>query len=250
MKSPVLYVGDIHGKIDAVARLDDLAIRLEVGTVVQVGDFGAFWPGGQCPIYHFFMKRARDKRSGPRWIITPGNHDNWDRFDLVAAEQQNEPLVEMAPGLMYARRGARYNIGGRTHVMFGGATSTDKHRRTEGMDWWAREEPTHREFTAFFDAMIESKPDVVVTHEAPARVPLERHGRDTNYIVRNLDAALDGCGHEPGLWFFGHHHLKESWQIGGTEFVCCGLNGEAVLLDAAGDMTRVNCMSKYDFYAD
>lgn len=226
-----LYVGDLHGYIDPLSAIDIWAAKNGVDTVIQVGDFGAFWPGRPCDINKYFIKRARKKRLGPRWIVSPGNHDNWDRFDLSIVEE-TEPgddppsLVEMAPDLFYARRGTTAVIDGHKHLFFGGATSTDQHHRTAGLSWWAREQPSTSEFETFFTALETEKPDIVITHECPSRVQLYRVARDRDPVACGLESALAISEHKPRLWFFGHHHVLQKWDIEGTSFMCCGLHGD------------------------
>lgn len=225
-----LYVGDLHGKVFPLSKIDSLAQSLEIETVVQVGDFGAFWPGQECHLRHYFWKRHRQDRPGPRWIVSPGNHDNWDKFD-VECLQHGVPSfggapIEMGPGLFYAPRGSMLEIDGMSHLFFGGATSTDKFRRVEGQSWWARESPTRAEFECFFDRLKAEKPDVVVTHEAPSRVDVWRLERANDPVARGLELALEIAEHQPKFWFFGHHHIVQAWNIGDTTFACCGIEGD------------------------
>ena len=70
------------------------------------------------------------------------------------------------------------------------------------------------------------KPDVVVTHEAPLRVNVNRHDRYKNPTPRGLENVLKYCEHTPARWYFGHHHMFEKWEIEGTTFYCCGLHGQ------------------------
>lgn len=226
----IIYVGDLHGKIVPLSRIDAWAAKNGIETVVQVGDFGAFWPGSPCSIRHYFQKRFERSRPGPRWIVSPGNHDNWDLFDQKVSDFGvpviGGGLIEMAPGLFYAKRGTTMDIDGLTHLFFGGATSTDRHLRVDGRDWWAREQPNAREFDYFFDRLAADKPHVVVTHESPSRIDCWRIDRDRDPVACGLESALSISGHKPNYWFFGHHHMLESWDVDGTTFGCCGLHGE------------------------
>jgi hypothetical protein len=79
----------------------------------------------------------------------------------------------------------------------------------------------------------DGKPEVVVTHEAPLCVELDRPGRDTQPTPKNLDNAFRICEHTPAHWYFGHHHILEDWEIQGTKFHCCGFHGEFVRSDNA-----------------
>ena len=91
----ILYVGDIHGSVDAVAAVDEAAVKAGADWVIQVGDFGIFWPGRDCPVAKYFRKRARQGRDGPTWLTCAGNHDNWPKLFELAAEQGEPDLVEL-----------------------------------------------------------------------------------------------------------------------------------------------------------
>jgi predicted phosphodiesterase len=228
----IFYVGDIHGRVDDVAAIDRAAIKAGVDIIVQVGDFGIRW-SKDCPITKYFMKRERQGRVGPIWYTCGGNHDNWKKWGHLQ-EKQSGPgcaidaskTVELAPGCFYVTRGTVLDLAGKKHLFFGGAESTDKLHRVEGVSWWAEETPSAAEFNTFFDSMDTAAPEVVVTHDAPICVEINRINRDTNPTPKNLQNVLDHCDHAPVDWYFGHHHVLQDWQIKGINFHCCGFHGE------------------------
>ena len=232
---PIAYVGDLHGRVKDIVRIDAWAVREGVGLVVQVGDFGARWPGQQCPLVHYFNKRARQGRPGPRWLVSPGNHDNWDLFDALLTKAGPDAwTVDLAPDLAYVRRGALLDLGGRRHLFLGGARSVDMHLRTEGSTWWAREQPSRAELELFFERLEGERPDVVVTHDCPSRVPVHYLGRETDPVSRALESVLSLSSWKPLLWFFGHHHVLGQWRSEGTLLSCCGKHGDLwVMRDGA-----------------
>lgn len=222
----VIYVGDTHGLLDAFIEFDKYALKHGITDVIQVGDSGvSFAMGKNCPVNRYFTKRARQGRPGPTWWTCGGNHENYDLWEKWAGEQGDPEIVEIAPGFNWVRRGVTLTLGGKKHLFMGGAESTDRHLRLEGHSWWRQETPTYEEF-CMFAAGLEQKPDVVVTHDAPLRVDIWRYNREVNPTPRNLEGALKVCEHTPPLWVFGHHHMNQVWDIDGTKFVCCGLNGE------------------------
>lgn len=226
MSSVIFYAGDTHGRIHHIADIDKAAMEAGAEYVVQVGDFGCRWPGSPCAIFKYFEKRARKNRAGPTWITCGGNHDNWDKWNQLSAEQGHPDLVELAPGCFYAQRGSVHSLGGVKHIFCGGAESTDKHMRTAGTDWWAAETPTYSDFTLFMERMESEKPSVVVTHDAPLRVPIKRTQRDASPTPRNFENILRYSSHKPVSWYFGHHHTMDDWVIEDVLFSCCGLHGQ------------------------
>ena len=223
----IYYVGDIHGRVDDVAAIDRAAVAAGVEIIIQVGDFGVRW-NGSCPIVRYFLKRKRQKRQGPTWYTCGGNHDNWPEWARLQKQQDDSKTVELAPGCFYVPRGTSIILDEKSHLFFGGAESIDKRLRIEGTSWWAEETPSAAEFQKFFDSLEDGKPEIVVTHEAPLCVTLDRPGRDTQPTPRNLQNALSYNDHAPAHWYFGHHHVKQDWEIEGINFHCCGLHGEFV----------------------
>jgi hypothetical protein len=226
MSDTIFYAGDTHGRIQHIANIDKAAFDAGVKYVVQVGDFGCRWPGKPCAIFRYFEKRARKNRPGPTWITCGGNHDNWDKWNELSAEQGHPDLVELAPGCFFAQRGSVHVLDGVKHIFCGGAESTDRHIRTTGVDWWAAETPTYAEFTLFMERLESEKPDVVVTHDAPVRVPIKRAQRHSNPTPKNLENIIKLSAHKPKVWYYGHHHTMDELEVDGVLYRCCGLHGQ------------------------
>ena len=221
----IYYVGDLHGRVEDMMKIDRQAIKDNVKYVVQVGDFGIRWPGGTCSMWKYFEKRSRKNPDAPTWITCGGNHENWSKWLELSEKQDHPDLVKLAPGCYYARRGTVHDIDGVKHLFLGGAESIDKHHRIEGKDWWAYETPTRTEFELAFQNLEEQKPEVVVTHDCPYDIPVFKHNRDKNPTPLTLQNIFSMSDHKPSRWYFGHHHMLETWKIGKTDFHCCGHHG-------------------------
>ena len=222
----IFYVGDLHGVITDFASIDHAAQRAGAKHIVQVGDLGLGFAGDNCRITKYFQKRSRQGKLTIPWITCGGNHDNYNLWNAKAEKQGNADLIELAPGIHWAARGALIDLDGISHLFCGGAESTDKHNRTDGKNWWKEETPNYAEFSMFAQAMEEGKPQVVVTHDVPLRVNVFRVGRESQPTPRNLESAMKLSGHTPAKWFYGHHHITDIHEIEGTTFACCGLGGE------------------------
>jgi hypothetical protein len=217
----MIFAGDTHGFKRAFEIIDAAA---DSPVVIQVGDFGVLFHE-VCPVERWFNART----SGPVWITCGGNHDNWPLWRTKPeVELFGGKVRQLAPNCYFADRNTLLTIGDDKILFFGGAESTDRYRRTEGLDWWSEETPTYKEFFNFVDILESEKPNIVITHDAPLSVPIFRTGRDENPTPRNLENAFRLSEHKPARWYFGHHHTNESWKIGETTFTCCGLNGDYV----------------------
>jgi len=218
----IFYAGDTHGRIDDVMEIEKKAVELGAKIIIQVGDFGIHFRK-DCQLLEWFDTRS----GGLPWITCGGNHDNWPLWrSLPEVEMFEGTVTQLAPGCFFAERGTALTLLGEKHLFFGGAESIDKVYRTEGVDWWEEETPSVMEINRFFDALESFQPDVVVTHEAPLRVNVNRVDRYKNTTPRMLENVLKHCDHTPTRWYFGHHHMLDEWDIDGITFYCCGLHGQ------------------------
>jgi len=225
----IFYAGDLHGRLSDLGRIVMSAEAKQFDAIVQVGDFGIGFPGRHT--IRWIEKRAfQGKWTVPLYTCF-GNHDSWDLYDAYFDANPDENLFELVPdsGVYVVRRGAVIDIAGIKHIFLGGAESTDKHRRIEGVSYWAREEPSRAEFNLFFDNWETEKPDTVVTHDAPLRIDIKRMRRNSSHTPRNLESVCKLTKHSPRHWVFGHHHSIEKWKVQKTKYYCCGLHGQGWL---------------------
>ena len=136
-------------------------------------------------MYKYFEKRSRKEKTGPTWITCGGNHDNWDKWFNLSQKQGNPDLVEVAPGCYFAQRGSYQLIDNIGHLFLGGAESTDRVYRVEGKSWWAKETPKYTDYNIAMVNLEKYKPEVVVTHDVPICVNLNRPGRENQPTPRS-----------------------------------------------------------------
>lgn len=232
----ILYVGDTHGYVENFDQIERRALAAKASAIVQLGDFGIFWPGNRKRLVQYFEKRRRQgKRTSP-WYFCDGNHDEHDVLDQLWEESGRRDVVEVAPNCFHVRRGSVVEIEGVKHIFCGGARSTDrgegyrefvKQGEKRSRIWWPQEAPNHEELSRFFENLNNHKPEVVVTHDSPVCIKLHRDGRNSDPTAQGFQRILHLSEHKPKRWFFGHHHTLETWISDfGVEFYCGGLHGE------------------------
>lgn len=214
----VVVFGDLHGDATGFRTLAERTAELGLTRVlVSVGDFG-IGPWSGAPEDRFLQRVDQMLEKHDLYVLlTPGNHENWDTIDRALAERVDE-LGFGALGrhgrVRVSPRGHRFSVGGRVFGSLGGAVSVDRSHRVAGRSWWAQEAVTAEHVAALGSAPL----DVLVTHEAPAGVPLkpglqvsdilaaEAHG------VRTLvaDAVRQT---RPELAFCGHWHVRLSHDL-------------------------------------
>ena len=220
----VMYVGDLHGDLDAIKNVEIWADEINAEAIVQVGDFGCLWFND---VDEYFNTRL-SKRP---WYTCGGNHDNYDNWRVSSPLYLNRfNSLELLPNVYWIKRGHCQEIGNRKHLFLGGATSPDKLQRIEGKTWWEYEMPTYQELRTFSEELDNEKPDVVITHDGPANIVKDMLGINwDSALSRDLQNILDNSTHKPKHWYFGHYHKFIQEQKEDTLFSCCGAHGEAFI---------------------
>lgn len=144
------------------------------------------------------------------------NHENHDLLDSYPVTKWNGGKIhEITPNVFHLMRGQVFTIEDSTFFTFGGADSTDKAWRKEGVSWWAREMPSRAEYEEGFAnlARVGNKVDYIITHNAPNHIidyigsMHYNHDEITNYfevISREVEFKW---------WYFGHHHEDRNFTI-------------------------------------
>ena len=166
-------------------------------------------------------------------VFVDGNHENHEaRANLPVAEWHGGLVHRVSPSVMHLMRGQAYRIpvtgadgeeAVRTVFAMGGARSTDRALRTEGVSWWPSELPTYDEIDAA-EATLDAlgwEVDVVATHAQPPEVAAAALGdwlvaRDTDRLTAWLGYVRDRLSY--GLWLSGHLHVDED-VLGGRDMV-------------------------------
>lgn len=103
-------------------------------------------------------------------LFIDGNHENFDILDNILVEKRFGGSVnKISENITHLRRGELYNIDGKIVWTFGGATSVGNHLRTEGFNWWHREQASMAEMD-YGTRQLESvnyEVDYIITHIPP-----------------------------------------------------------------------------------
>lgn len=180
-------VGDVHRKI---LLFEDIVRRSTANRIVQLGDFG----------YKSDYEWLAENCDPDRVKIIQGNHDYY--------------LAKNLPHVL-----GNYSFLDELIFTVRGADSRDKRMLKENWTWFAEEQLTYREGMEAYDAYLQAKPEIVVTHEAPSIVKKQVYGYDDKTIT---DQLLQGMfeEHQPAIWIHGHHHRHHETVIEGTLFIC------------------------------
>lgn len=197
------FIGDVHGKIDALLRL--IGGYPRTTQIFQLGDLG------------MGFGRTRLPEHGPHFRWIRGNHDD-------PAQCRAHPNYLGDFGYLH----------GLKLFYLGGGFSVDHEWRKEWMRrggspvWWPDEELSPMELGQAEALFAECQPEIVISHECPSSV--------ATMLLQELGGGFAGSGkhsrtaqslqrmfekHHPRHWIFGHYHVDKIMALDGTTFRCC-----------------------------
>lgn len=144
-------------------------------------------------------------------LFIDGNHENFEQLNSYAEEEWNGGKVHFIENdIIHLMRGQVYDIDGTVFFTFGGAYSTDRMYRREGVSWFPEEIPTREEYEEGFKNLekVNFKVDYICSHTAPREVAAaigygEMSDEETE-LRRYLQRIADHT--EFDAWYFGHFH--------------------------------------------
>ena len=144
-----------------------------------------------------------------------GNHENWDRIrKLPLINKFGVNLYSIRENVFGIPNGTLMEHNGKKFFFMGGALSTDKNRRQEGVSWWPGEIATREEMQFGVDNLDKNnwKVDYVITHTMPKECVKEfvfRHGYHHTREIDPMSSYLSFLvkqGLKYDKWFCGHFH--------------------------------------------
>lgn len=211
----IFITGDMHGSYLPLFGLAEKEEIKKEDILIIAGDAGYVWNED----YVYKIETLHQIFPGMVAFID-GNHENHDLLDSMETSLWKGGRVHLiGDRVIHLMRGELYNIYDKRIFTFGGARSTDKDdRRTEGIDWWHREEPDEGELKYGYDRLSEELHDIdyVITHETPkfARQYISRYKHiDDDYDIPEAfddwyQKILEGKSFKK--WYFGHMHVDQS----------------------------------------
>lgn len=163
----IFVTGDTHGEHD-IHKLNTIGFPEQKGLtrddyVIICGDFGVVWNDDACDRY--WLEWLENKPWTTLWI--DGNHENFDLLRKYPKEQWNSGVVQkITPHVIHLCRGEIFNLQGKTFFAMGGAESTDRVFRKEGLSWWKEEMPSDEEMAHAIQTLEQANwnVDYVLTH--------------------------------------------------------------------------------------
>jgi predicted phosphodiesterase len=204
----IYLCGDIHGYLDIEKlghdKFPEGSELTRLDYVIILGDYGLIWD--DSPEFEYWSKWLDNKP----WttLFIDGNHENFDKlYKLPITEKFGCPVGVHMGNIFHLKRGYVYHINDLKFFVMGGASSVDKHSRSEHIDWWKEELPNYSETDKGLQSLEEHnwKVDYVLTHTCPSTVASHfvknvKPDNFTNYL--NFISETLNYNH----WYFGHFH--------------------------------------------
>lgn len=212
---PKIFIcGDFHGDVAWMQKVVNKATEMGVRLIIQVGDF-PIGPFGFKDYETAFSKMLYE--ADIMGLVSPGNHDNWERIERIFEDGPEHNFALLAPNLILARPGARMSLNGYEFGFLGGAYSIDRGQRLEGYDWFRNEQISTSDIYRLGDDPL----DVLITHDVPERTRVTEaysldpeSQRTANQDRKMILAAIKVT--KPKVLFAGHWHQRVTDMVAGT----------------------------------
>jgi len=230
----VAVAGDWHGDRmwaqSVIAALH--VVAPDVLSILHLGDFGVL-PDRLGKGMLKAVDSACAQSGIERVLVTPGNHEDWDRLMARFASKPNV-AVQLSEVVWVLPPGFRFALAGRSFLSFGGAASLDFAYRQARGAWWPSELPDE---SAAAEANAAGTADVLLTHETvnggTAAVEKILRSNPMNWDTDALEySALSRQritklwdGVHPALLAHGHMHVADRVELpDGRRVVSLGCN--------------------------
>lgn len=229
----IVVYGDVHGKTQEFEKLVERQTKPE-DVVIQVGDMGAgFGPIPNYPGNVYWIRGNHDdpeaSRAHKNYLGDYGYRPEWKLFYLAGAWSIDWKWRQ------------KWNENKKSEWLKYKSQSSKPPKKV----WWEDEELSQEELEKATELYKQTKPEIVVTHEAPASIVPQVLAKpnfridpkstlflpEYNYLrpekleciktrtSQALQVMLDSW--RPRFWCFGHYHISKVVDTGTTLFKCC-----------------------------
>ena len=203
----MIYVtGDTHGlnDFDKLEAFFEERPAKEDDVLLILGDCAVLW----SEIANYTKEYSS---LGPTVLFIDGNHENFPMLNaLPIIEKYGAKLHKVSPRVFHILRGEILEIEGKSFLCMGGATSTDKYLRKEGISWWKEENITDKDLANAFENLKKHnyEVDYVLTHCAPTSTLMRMFPFDADDNTDQLDRLKAKTNFKK--WYFGHYHQDKT----------------------------------------
>ncbi|WP_158253285.1 MULTISPECIES: metallophosphoesterase [unclassified Cryobacterium] len=229
-------MGDLHGDLEHALQAFSTFAARGVRCILQLGDWGIIWPGGNWQADLRKISRALARHHMVMFWVE-GNHEYYPK--LLNYPVDADGVRWITSNIGHLPRGYRTQIGGQFILAaLGGANSIDRRLREEGVSWWPDEQISDADLRRLGSERV----DVLVGHEAPLmdECALDRSAQESGFSP--VDVAYAAASRvmfrravlqtRPRLTLGGHYHrfydqtLTVPGETSSTRVVVLDMNGK------------------------
>lgn len=206
----IFVTGDTHIPLDYAKIFEPKLFGEETLTkkdyLIVCGDFGGVWGNGRGD--NFYLDKVNNLPFTT--LFVDGNHENYTLLKKYKQEVWNGGKVQfIKEHIIHLMRGEVYNIEGTKIFTFGGANSTDKLMRVNGLSWWTEEMPSLKEYKNGIDNLKRNNNEVdyIISHTAPYNINdkyFKKGLKDEKKLGEYLENINRICKYKHH--YFGHFH--------------------------------------------
>ena len=207
----IIYItGDCHGVHD-IAKLSpynfDDSDMTEDDYLIICGEMGLIWSIEENEYAEQVLKNFYNAKKC-KVLFLDGNHENFDRLNSYPVEEWHGGKVHViSDNIYHLMRGQIFNLNNKKIFVMGGAASTDKGWRIEGISWWKEEIPNIEERKEAMRNLSNNnfQVDYILSHTGPTSV-LKIMKAD--YRIDEYTDWLEEINQKTNFkhWYFGHFH--------------------------------------------
>lgn len=178
--------------------------------VIICGDFGGVWYGTHKDNYWLDWLEKKSFTT----LFIDGNHENFAALSQYDECSWNGGKVQfIRPSVIHLLRGYVFDLEGMKLFAMGGARSSDRMFRKEGVTWWQEEMPDAEEIRRARQnlAINDNQVDLMITHDAPQSLArmIDFAKSEDDELMPFFDELRNTVGYRH--WYFGHFHVD--WKI-------------------------------------
>ena len=212
------FLGDVHAESPLMRDF----LNSEEKYCLQLGDFGFIFKYNDWK-WNKFLNRFEKNYPNKMIFTVLGNHENYDSIEKMPVKDMFGARCRKIRSNVYAvERGEILSIEGLNILCIGGADSTDKAWRQDGISWWAQEKISDMDVKKTVEKGLTCSFDMICSHAMPAFFMLQNFTpcfqTGSEFSLEKIYCDIENNGVHIPLWIGGHVHNSIDMTYNDTLF--------------------------------
>ena len=210
------FLGDVHAESSLMRDF----LNSEEKYCLQLGDFGFIFKYNDWKWNRFLNHFAKNYPNKMIFTVL-GNHENYDSIEKMPVKDMFGARCRKIRSNVYAvERGEILSIEGLNILCIGGADSTDKAWRQDGISWWAQEKISDTDVKKTVEKGLTCSFDMICSHAMPAFFMLQNFTpcfqTGSEFSLEKIYCDIMNNGVQIPFWIGGHVHDSVVMEYAGT----------------------------------